>query len=71
MTSHDHVITGVAKGGLISNYFLAHNSPQASTCPLAKTMVWILARPQRFKVHATSIPEMLRDHQSPNLDGTI
>jgi hypothetical protein len=56
---------------LISNYFLARNSPRASTCPLAKTMVWIAARPQCFKVHATPVPAMLRDHRSPDLDGVI
>jgi hypothetical protein len=71
MTSRDHMIVGAAKDGLISNYFLARNSPRASTCPLAKTTVWIAAYPQHFKVYATPVPGMLWDRRSPDLDGTI
>jgi hypothetical protein len=30
----DHVIAGVTKSGLESNYFWACNAPRTSTCPL-------------------------------------
>jgi hypothetical protein len=59
----------MAKGGLKPNYLSAHNSPRASTCPFFKTMVWIAAHPQLFKVHASLIPAMLQDHRSHDLDG--
>jgi hypothetical protein len=69
MTSHKHTIAGTTEGGLKPNYFSAHNSPRASTCPFSKTVVWIAARPQLFKVHAPPISAMLWDRRSHDLDG--
>jgi hypothetical protein len=66
----DHVIVGAATSGLNSNYFWALNAPPASTCPLEKTTVWIVARPQYFKLRVTYVSEMLRDHRSRDLDNT-
>jgi hypothetical protein len=71
MASHDHTIASAAKSSFGSNYFSSHNSLRASTCPLAKTMVWIAARPQLFKVHANPIPTILRHRRSPYIDSTI
>jgi hypothetical protein len=71
MTSRKHTIAGMTKGGLKPNYFSAHNSPRASTCPFSKTGVLIAAKPQIFKVRAPLIPEILRDRPSLDIDGTV
>ena len=69
ITSCKHTIASVTKGDLNPNYLSAHNSPRASMCPFFKTVVWIAARPQLFKVRAYLIPAMLWDHRSHDLYG--
>jgi hypothetical protein len=64
----DHMIVGTITSGLNSNNLWAHNPPQASTCLLRETTVWIVARPGHFNVCITPIPAMRDDRRSHDLD---
>jgi hypothetical protein len=63
------MISGAVESGLGSTHFSPRNSLPIATRPFCNTVVSIAARYQIFNIRVLSIPAILRDRRSQDLDG--